>query len=139
MHSFGISCMECIAFCTCFCHSWRSLQIFCLVETVTKAFSCFCHFLLNLLVVLCYLVFNEHICTITLLGIAVIDEWVVECIHVSGSFPDGRVHKDSGVDSHDILVHEHHALPPILLYIVLQFHTVLTIVVDSSESIVNLT
>ena len=46
------------------------------------------------------------------------------------------MHEDSTVDAHDVLVKQHHRLPPVLLYIVLQFHTILPIIIDCSQSIV---
>ena len=46
---------------------------------------------------------------------------------------------DGRVDAHDILVKQHHALPPILLDVVFQFHTILTVVIDCGETIVDIT
>ena len=39
----------------------------------------------------------------------------------------------------DVLVQEHHALPPILLDVVFQFNAVLAVVVNGTEAVVNIT
>ena len=53
--------------------------------------------------------------------------------------PQSGVHEDGGVDADNILVQQYHALPPVLLDIVLQLHAVLTVVIDSTETIVDIT
>jgi hypothetical protein len=58
---------------------------------------------------------------------------------VSGGLPDGGVHEDGGVDAHDVLMEQHHALPPIFLDVVFQFHTILAVVIDSGQTVVNIT
>jgi len=49
------------------------------------------------------------------------------------------VHEDGGVDAHDVLVEQHHALPPVLLDVVLQLYAVLAVVIDSTQAIVDIT
>ena len=109
-----------------------------LVEGVAKLLGSLGHFLGNLLVILGYLVLDEHVGAVTLLRVAVVDEGVVEGIHVSAGLPDGGVHEDGGVDAHDVLVQQHHALPPVLFDIVFQFHAVLAVVVHCAQPVINL-
>ena len=111
----------------------------CFVEAVAETLLSLFYLLLNLILVLRHLLFDEHVGTIALLRVTVVDEWVVEGIHVSACFPSGGVHEDGCVDAHDVLVQEHHRLPPVLLYIVLQLNAVLSVVIDGSQTVVNIT
>ena len=107
------------------------------IEGVAILLGSLGHFLVDFLVVLGYLVLDEHVGAVALLRVAVVDEGVVEGIHMSAGLPDGGVHEDGRVDAHDVLVEQHHALPPVLLDVVLQFHAVLTVVVHSSQSVID--
>ena len=109
----------------------------CFIKRLSETLGSFGNFFIDLIVVLCKLVFNQYIGTITLLGITVVNQRVIECVYVSGSLPDGGVHKDSGVDADNIFVQQHHALPPVLFNVVFQFHTHLTVVIHCSQSIVD--
>ena len=104
----------------------------CFIESLTETLGGLRHFLVYLVVILGELVFNQYIGTITLLRVAVINQGVVERIHVSACFPDCRVHKDSRVDAYDVFVQQHHALPPVLFDVIFQFHTHLTVIVYGS-------
>ena len=117
----------------------RGGTILCLVEVLLETLARLLHLLVYLLIVLGHLVLDEHIGTIALLRVTVVDEGVVESIHMTGSLPGGGVHEDGGIDAHDVLVQQHHALPPVLLDVVLQFHTVLTIVIHGPESVIDIT
>ena len=110
---------------------------FLLIKGVAELLGGLGNLLVYLLLVLGYLVFDEHVGTITLLGVAVIDKWVVERIDVAGSLPHGRVHEDGSVDTYDIVVHQHHRLPPIFLDIILKLNAVLTVVIHGGETVVN--
>ena len=110
-----------------------------LVEGVAILFLGLLDLLLNLVLILCHLLLDEYVGAIALLGVAVVDEGIVEGIDVSAGLPRGGVHEDSGVDAHDILVQEHHRLPPVLLYIVLELHAVLSVVIDRAQAVVDVT
>ena len=109
-----------------------------LIECFAEALACLLLLLFNLLLVLGYLVLDEHVGAVTLLGVAVVYQRVIECIHVSTGLPGSGVHEDGGIQPHDIVVQLHHALPPILLDVVLQLHAVLSVVIYGAQSIVNL-
>ena len=47
------------------------------------------------------------------------------------------MHEDGGIDTDDVLVEQHHRLPPILLYVVLELYAVLAIVIDRAEAVVD--
>ncbi len=111
----------------------------CSVELVAEALAGLFYLLLNLILVLAHLLFDEDIGTIALLRVAIVDEGVVEGVHVSAGLPSGGVHEDSGVDAHDVLVQQHHALPPVLLDVVLQLYAVLSVVIDGGQSVVDIT
>ena len=109
------------------------------IKTFLEALAAFGHFFFNLFFVLRDLVFNQHIGTIALFRIAVVDERIVERIHVTGSLPNRRVHEDGGVDAHYVFVQACHRLPPVLLDIVFQFDAELSVVVHCAETIVDFT
>ena len=48
------------------------------------------------------------------------------------------MHEDSRIYAHDVLVKQYHALPPILLNIVFEFYTILSIVIHCSQSVIDL-
>ncbi len=116
----------------------RGSAILRLVKRVAEALTGLSDLLLNLLVVLGQLVLDEDVGAIALLRVAVVDKGVVECIHMARGLPNGGVHEDGGIDAHDVVVQQHHALPPIALYIVLQFDAHLAVVIDSAQSVVDL-
>ena len=83
-------------------------------------------------------VLDEDVGAVALLAVFVVNERVVERVHMTGGFPGGRVHEDAGVDAHDVLVHAHHGGPPVLLDVVLQFGAELAVVVSRGEPVVDL-
>jgi len=109
-----------------------------LVEGIAVFLGCLGHFFVDFVIILGYLVLDEHIGAVAFLRVAVVDEGVVKRIHVSTCLPDSGVHEDGGIDADDVLVQQHHALPPVLFDVVLQFHAVLTVVVHRAQSVVNL-
>ena len=100
-------------------HAFRSLHVLLLVERIAKALASLLHLLLNLLVILGNLVFNQYVSTIALLRVAVVNQRVVKGINVSTGLPYRGVHKDSRVDAHDVLVQQYHRFPPVFLNIIL--------------------
>ena len=64
------------------------------VEGFPESFTGLVHFLLDFPLILGHLVLDEHIRPVALFGILVVDQGIVEGIHVSGSFPDGGMHED---------------------------------------------
>ena len=110
----------------------------CLVELVAETLLCLVYLLLYLIFVLCHLVLDEDISTVTLLRVAIVDERVVEGINVSAGLPGGGVHEDAGIDADNVLVQKHHALPPVLFDVVLELYTILSVIIDSAQTIVNI-
>ena len=55
---------------------------------------------------------------------------------MSGSLPDGRVHEDGRIQSHHVLVQQDHGVPPVLLNIVLELNSILSVIIDRCESVV---
>ena len=74
------------------------------VKALTETFACFLYFLGDFLVVFSDLIFDQNVCAITLLGVAVVDQRIIERVHVTGGFPGRRVHEDSGIDTDDVLM-----------------------------------
>ncbi len=53
------------------------------VEILAKTFAGLCHLLLYFIFDFGYLLFNKHICTVTLLRVAVINQRVVKCVNMA--------------------------------------------------------
>ena len=109
------------------------------VKTVTKTFSGFLNFLVDFIFDLRQLLFDKYVGTVTFLAVAVINQRVIERIYVSRSFPRCRVHEDSGIDTDNVLMQQRHRIPPIFLDVILQLHAILTVVINSAQTVVNLT
>ena len=108
-----------------------------LVEGLPEFAASLLHLLVHLLLDLCEIILDEHIRTISLLGVLVVDERVIESAYVTRCLPDLRMHENAGIDSHYILVEPGHRIPPIGLDVVLEFNTELSIVIDSTQSIID--
>ena len=130
--------MESVALLLVLKHTAVSSTELSLIKRFAEALACLGNLLLDLLVVLGYLIFDKYIGTIAFLRVAVVDKGVVKGVHVSARLPYCWVHKDSRVDAHDILVKKHHALPPVFLDVVLKFNAVLSIIIDSGKTVINL-
>ena len=109
-----------------------------LVERITETLAALLHLLVVLLFQFCQIILDQDVCTVSFLGILVVDQRVVEGSYVAGSLPDAGVHKDGGVDSHDIVVQVNHRFPPVFLDVVLHLHAVLAVVIDSAQAVVDL-
>jgi hypothetical protein len=48
------------------------------------------------------------------------------------------MHEDGGIETHDVLVELHHALPPEIADVLLQFHTHLAVIIRGTETVINL-
>ncbi len=131
--------MELLTLLDVLCHAGIGLAIECFVERFAESLGGFGHLFLDLVVDLGYLLFDEHVGAIALLGVAVVDQRIVECVDVAGSLPDGGVHEYGGVDSDDVLVEESHGVPPVAFDVVFEFDTVLAVVVDGSQAVVDFT
>ena len=131
--------MQFVAFGLVFDHAFVGGTELNFVKTVAETFGGFGHFLVDFIVVFGQLVFNENIGTVAFFGIFVVDQRVVECVHVTGCFPDGRMHENSGIEPHHVVIEQYHGVPPVFLDVVFEFHTHLSIVIDSRQAIVNLT
>ena len=128
--------MQCVTLCHVFLYAGVGFAEKSFIEILAETLASLCDFLLNLVVHLGNLLLDQHIGAITLLGVAIVDQRVVECVNVSRRFPYRRVHEDSRVDAHDVFVKQCHGIPPITLDVILQLHAVLTVVVNSRKSIV---
>ena len=108
----------------------------CFVESLAVLLGGLLHLFVNLLVVLCQLVLYQHVGAVALLAVLVVNQGIVEGVHVSAGLPYGGVHENGGIDTHDVLVEQYHGLPPVLLDVVLQFNAVLAIVVHCAQTVV---
>ena len=131
--------MQRIAFSLVFQHTRIGAAEFCFIESISVFLGSLGYFLVYLFVVFGNLIFNQYIGTVALLGITVVNQRVIKSVHVSRSLPNGRMHENCRIDTYDVLMQQHHALPPVLFDIVFQFHTVLTVIIYGSKSIVNFT
>ena len=110
-----------------------------LVEGVSEALAALVDLLLDLLLYLGEIILDQHVGTVSFLGILVVDERIVERRHVAGRHPGLGVHEHAGIDAHDILVEAGHRLPPVPLDVVLELDAHLAVVVYGGESVINFT
>src|SRR5678815_1539847 len=57
-------------------------------------------------------------------------------LHMARCLPDGRIHEDAGVETHDVLAVPHHGPPPDIAQIPLQFRTQRTVIPHSAAAAV---
>ncbi len=108
-----------------------------LVEGIAKLLAALGHFLLDFFLNLAQEILNQDIGSVTLLGILVVDERVVEGTHVAGSLPNAGMHENGGVDAHNILVQAGHGFPPVVLDVVFELYAHLAVVIHGSQTIIN--
>ena len=137
VHGLGETLVQCIALGNGLKDAGAGGSVLGFVEAVAEALASLGHFLIDFLVVLGNLVFDKHVGAVSLFRIAVVNEWIIEGVHVSAGFPYGRVHEDGAVDAHDIFVQQDHGFPPVLFDIIFEFHAVLAVVIDSAEAVVD--
>ena len=109
-----------------------------LVEILAEFLAPLGYFLLDFLLYFSEVVLDEIVCTISLLGVLIVNERVIESSYVTGSNPCLRMHEHAGINADHIFVKTGHRLPPIPLDIVLEFHSHLTIVINCSQTVINL-
>jgi len=80
--------------------------------------------------------FYQVIHTIAFIAILVIDHRVTEIIYVAACFPNGWVHKNSSVNTHNVFVHLCHAFPPFVTQVFFQLGTQLAIIIYCTQSII---
>ena len=49
------------------------------------------------------------------------------------------MHEDGCINAYDIFVHLHHGLPPVFLDIILQQTAIRTVIIDGTQSVIDLT
>ena len=130
--------MKSITFCLMFQHTSVGRAELSLIKAFSESFGSFRYFLIDFIVIFSQLIFNQYVGTIAFLGIFVVNQWVIECVNVSGSLPDSRMHKYGRVDPDNVFVQQHHAVPPVFLDIILQFNAHLTVVIHSAQSVVDI-
>ena len=109
-----------------------------LVEAVSEFLLALSYFLGYLLLDLSEIILDKVICTVSLLGVFIIDKRVVESGYVAGSDPGLRMHENAGIDADYVLVETSHGFPPISLYVVFEFYTHLAVIINGGKSIINL-
>ena len=115
-----------------FQHPGIGFAVHLLVELLPEALCRLLHLLVDLIVYFSQILLDQHVGTIPLLAVPVIDQWIIKRVHVSRCFPDGRVHEDGGVDPYNILVQQHHAVPPIFFQVVLELHAHLPVIINGA-------
>ena len=138
LHGLGITLMQSVSLGHVLQHPGIGLAELLLVESVSETLLGLGHFLVYLLVILGDLVFYQIVGAITLLGVLVVYQGIIESVHVATGFPHSGVHEDGRVYAHDVAVEQHHALPPILLDVVLELHAVLAVVIYRRQTIIDI-
>ena len=118
-------------------HARRGGAVLRLVELLAETLARLVDLLLDFLVLAGEPILDEHVGAVTLLGILVVDQRVVESPHMPRSLPRTRVHENRGVDAHDILVEPDHRIPPVALDVVFQLDPVLPVIVHGRKAVVD--
>ena len=129
---FSKTSVKSVAFCLMLQHTSVSRTELSLIKRFAESLGSFRYFFINFIVILCQLIFDQHVSTITFFRVFIVNQRVIECVYVSGSLPDSRVHKDGRVDTDNVLVQQHHAVPPVFLDVIFQFNAHLTVVIHSA-------
>ena len=137
VHGFGEASVDGFAVSHQFHHAGVGLAEHSFVEAVAETLAGFGHFFVDFFIDFGDVVFDEHVGAVALFGVAVVDEGVVESVHVAGSFPDGGVHKDSRIDSHNVFVEQRHGFPPVTFDVIFEFDAVLAVVINSRQAVVD--
>ncbi len=91
---------------------------FIFVECLAEPLCGFVDLFLSLFFQFCAVIFQQNIGSETFLRIFIVNQRIIESIHVAGGFPNCGMHEDRGVDTHDIFIHLNHGFPPVLLDVV---------------------
>ena len=100
------------------------------IKSLTKSLGRFVHFLVDFLSDFLLMILEQHIRTITLLAVLVVDHRITKTIHVTAGLPHFGMHKNGRINPNDVLIELGHGFPPVLTQIIAQFNTVLTVIID---------
>ena len=84
-----------------------------------------------------YVFLDQDVGAIALLAVAVVDQRIIEGVHMSGCLPYSGMHENRGINTYDIFMKKGHGVPPIPFDIIFRLHAVLTIVINGRQTIVN--
>ena len=76
----------------------------------------------------CTEIFDDLICTETLMAFFTVHQRIRESTQMTGSYPCLRIHQDCTVHTYIVRIFLDELFPPCSFYIVLQFHTKITII-----------
>ena len=88
--------------------------------------------------VFCCKIFNNFVCTEAFMTFLAIHQRIREASKMSGCYPGLGIHENRTVNSYIIGIFHDEFLPPCLFYIVLQFHTKVTVIPGVGKTSVNL-
>ena len=94
-------------------HARVGLTVQVAVKVLAKSLGSFFHFLFDLVVDLVQSPLRSAHRRGSVFWSPVVDQRIVECVHVTGGFPGFGVHENGRIKAHDIFVHLHHRFPPI--------------------------
>ena len=109
-----------------------------LVEGVSEPLASLLDLLVHLLLDLSEIILDKIVGAVTLLGVLVVDERIVKGRDMTGGDPGLGVHEHAGIDTDYVLMKAGHRSPPVILDVVLEFDSVLAVVIDGRETIVDL-
>ena len=108
VHCLGVAGVEVVKLLLVLQHAGVGIAELGLVKGFAELLPCLLHLLVYFVLVLRHLLFYEHVGAVTLLGVAIINEWVVESVHVTGCLPYCGVHEYGGVYADDVVVQQYH-------------------------------
>ena len=118
-------------------YAWIGLAEQSLIETVAETLTGLGNLFFYLVVEFGYVFLDQDVGAIALLAVAVVDQRIIEGVHMSGCLPYSGMHENRGINTYDIFMKKGHGVPPIPFDIIFQLHAVLTIVINGRQTIVN--
>ena len=106
------------------------------VKVITEALAGFGDLFIDLALNFLHMLLDEDVGPETALAVFIVDQWIVEGIHVAGSLPGLGMHENGRVKPDDIVVHLHHAFPPIILEVIFELNTIGAVIIYGAQAIV---
>src|SRR5690625_7540769 len=83
------------------------------------------------------MLFNQHICPVSLFGLFVVNHGVIKPLHMGARLPHFGMHEDSSIHTHNIVVMAGHGIPPLLAGVSFLLRSPGSVIVNGSQASIN--
>ncbi|MPM64271.1 hypothetical protein SDC9_111157 [bioreactor metagenome] len=109
---------------------WVGCTELCLIKCLSEFLAPLLYILFYLLLYLGNIILKQYICTISFLGIFVVNQRIVKSPDMARSLPNFRMHENCRVNPYNVVVKPYHGVPPILLYVVFKLNSQLPVIIN---------